>query len=118
MLSHLFCKSTQPNTSKVVDRESDISRIVPWEDTLQIRAEHVISHSSLELRQTNLFDDALEQNLDKDTTAGSSFILVEVDHRQAVPSEGVHANHVSKELGNIAQLVVFIAVNSFVILGE
>lgn len=41
-----------------------------------------------------------------------------MNHRKAVPAEGVHTKHVPEELGNIAKLVVFITVDGVVVLGE
>jgi hypothetical protein len=118
MLSHLLGKRAQANARKVINGEPDVSGIVLGKDALEVWTQRLIGHSSLELGKPKFFDNALEQNLDKDATARRGFILVEVYRGHAMPAEGVDAKHVAKELGNVAQLVVFVAMYGVIVLGE
>lgn len=102
MFSHLFREGTQPDTGEVVDGESDVAGIVFGEDAFQVWPQHVIRHPCLELGSPNLLHDALKQNLDEDATTGRRLILVQMDHRQTVPTDGVDAKHVAKQLSNVS----------------
>ncbi|KND94813.1 hypothetical protein TOPH_00683 [Tolypocladium ophioglossoides CBS 100239] len=117
-LSHLFGKSTHANAREVVDGESDIPGIVLGEHALEVRPQNLVGRSLPQFLQANFLDDALKQYLDEDAAPGRRLVFVQVDDRQAVPADGIHSEHVSKQLGNIPQLVVFISVDRLVVLCE
>ena len=61
-------------------------------------------------------DGDANEDLDEDAGRRSSFLLVEVDVVQNVPTNGITRNQMSKELSNDAQSVGFVPVDGFVLL--
>lgn len=118
MLSHLFSQNTHANTGKVVDRESDVARVVNGEDAFEVRSESFVGQTCPQLWQASFLQNVLEQDLDEDTAAGCSFIFVEVNDAKAVPAQGVGRKHMAEQHCNVSQLVVLISVNSLVVLGK
>lgn len=118
MLAHVFGQHAHANAGEVIDGEASVTRVLSREKTLEAGPQDLISEPGLQAWQAHMFSQVLEQNLDEDTTARGSLFLVEVDHRQDVPSNGVVADEMSEEPCNVAQTVGFVAVDGVVVFGE
>lgn len=118
MLAHIFCQDTHANAGEIVDGESSVTRVFCREKTLETGAKDFISETRLQARQTEMFSQILEQDLDEDSTTRRSFFLIHVDDTENVPSDGIVADHMSEETRDVPQAVCFIAVNSVIIVCE
>ena len=62
--------------------------------------------------------DHLEQDLDKNSAAGSGVILCDMDRVKHSPTDGIRLEQVGEEFGHIAQLAGFQTMNECVLLPE
>lgn len=60
----------------------------------------------------------LKKDFNKDTTAGSRLLLVQMDNGENVPPDSIGAQHMAEEASNVTQAVRLVAMNGIVILGE
>ena len=115
MLTHVLRQNAKPDASEVIDGESNVTRIVHWEQAFEARAKYLILESFPQAAQAEVFAEVLEEDLDKDSTTRCGFFFVEMDDGQDVPADGIRAEQVAKETGNIAQSVRFVAMYCLVV---
>lgn len=116
MLSHLLGQDTHADAGKVVDGEPDVARVLHGEDAMEARPESFVGQARPQLGQPGFLQDVLEQDLDEDAATGCGFIFVEADDAEAVPAQSIGRKHVTKQHGNVAQLVVLVSVDGLVVL--
>lgn len=92
--------------------------VLRGEETLEARSQYIIPKAGLQPRQTEILCEVLEQDFDEDTAAGCGLLLVEVNHRQHMPTNGIVADEMAEELGNIAQFICFVTVDGIVVLSK
>ena len=102
MLAHIFCQQAKTDAGEVVDREPGVAWVVHREESFETRPENLISHAFMQFRQAQVLSEILEENLDEDTTARSCLLFVQVDDGQHVPADGIVADHMAEEAGNVA----------------
>jgi hypothetical protein len=118
VLAHVFRQHTHTNTGEVIDRETGVTRVLCWEQTLEAGPQNLVSETGLQARKTKVLGEILEQNLDEDTATGRGLFLVHMDYGQNVPANGVIAEHVSEKPCDVPQAIRLVAVDSVVVLGE
>lgn len=60
----------------------------------------------------------LKENFNENATARSRFLLIQMNDRHDVPSNGIGANEMAKEARNVSQSVCFVSMDSVIIFGE
>ena len=110
--------AAEADAGEVVDGEAHVARVVGGEDAREARPEDVVAQALLQLRHAHGLDEVLEEDLDEDAAAGGRLVLVEVHHAQHVPGDGVAAEHVPEEAGDVAQPVGLVAVDRVVVIGK
>lgn len=118
MLAHVLGDSSHTNRGEVVDAEAGIARVVFGEEANICFLEIGVLEALNKFLHAHDFSKILEQNLDEDTGGRCGFVLVEMDAGENMPAEGVRGEHVSEELGNVTDLVGFVAMNGVIILPE
>lgn len=92
--------------------------VLRGEETLEARSQYIIPEAGLQSRQTEILCEVLEQDFDEDTAAGCGLLLIEMNHRQHMPTNGIVADEMTEELGNIAQFICFVTMDGIVVLGK
>lgn len=118
MLAHVLGQHAHANAGEIIDREPGVSRVFRREKALEARTQNLISEAGLQTGQAKILCQILEQDLDENSATGRGLLFIDMDNRQDMPSDGVIAEHVPEEPGDVAQTICFIAVDGVVVLGE
>lgn len=118
MLSHLLGQAAHADAGEVIDGEARVARDVHGEEAIEAGAEEVVSETGLQRGHAEGFGEVLEEDLDEDAAAGGGVVFVQVDDGQDVPADGVGAEQVPEEAGDIAESVGLVAVDGVVVFGE
>lgn len=92
--------------------------VICGEETLEARSQYIIPKAGLQSRHTEILREVLEQDFDEDTAAGCGLLLVEMNHRQDMPTNRIVADEMAEELGNITQFVCLVTMDGIVVLGK
>lgn len=105
IISELIRQSTQTDGRKEVDGESRVARVVPREESAEVRLKSRVLKSGVELLDSHEFGEFLEQDFDEDSTGAGRVVLVQLDALEDVPSDGVRIEKVREELADVPEPV-------------
>lgn len=76
VFAHFLRQAAHAYAGEVVDREPGIARVVGRENAFEVFPEIIVLEPFLQLGHSESFGEVLEEDLDEDAAAGSSFFLV------------------------------------------
>jgi hypothetical protein len=101
MLTHLVGKTTKANTGKEVDGETYMLCILAGKHASKVVRHHRVFEPVLQHLQAKCAVDLLQQDFQKDTGRRCGIFFSENHIAKQGPRQGVTAEQMSKEIGNI-----------------
>lgn len=118
IFSHLLGNSSHADRSEVVDGESCIAGVVVRKESFEVGSEKVFLEAVLQFLHAHGLREILKEDFDENTTARSRFLLIQMNDRHDVPSNGIGANEMTEKSRNVSQSVCFVSMDSVIIFGE
>lgn len=119
MLSHVFSQRTEADAGEEVDGESRVLGVVLGEETLEEGSgRRVVKEAFLHLFKSNVFEDLLEHDLDKDTRGRGGILFRHAHDVQDRPRDSITGQEMAKEAGDIAQPIRLVPMDGVVVGSE
>ena len=104
-ISQLVREPSQSDGSEKVDGKAGIFGIIPREQSRKRLGQCGILEAGVQLEQSHIFGQLLEQDFDEDSARTGCVLLVEPNASHNVPPDGISEEKMGKELANVPEAV-------------